>query len=85
MDIIYECNPLIISTLGTFGDTKSDENWEKFQKGGSHFQSKTYIADFDLPQGFKQGYWENFAIEVSENEGGGGQRTLVIFPNHLFW
>ena len=46
-------------------------NGENFQKGGSHFQSKTYIADFDLPQGFKQGYWENFAIEVSENEGEG--------------
>ena len=45
MDIIYECNPLIISTLGTIGDTKSDEHWEKFQKGGSHFQSKTYIAE----------------------------------------
>ena len=63
-------------------------NGEKFQKGGSHFQSKTYIADFDLPQGFKQGYWENFAIEVSENEGEGVKglklfSQIICFGNAL--
>ena len=41
--------------LGTDGGTKTDDFSEKFQ-GGGIFNPKTYIADFGLIQGFKEGF-----------------------------